>query len=67
MHFDKQACIKFKNVSMDFLNISITTKSATLGEAHVTFGHATIGNNSLGETVTTSALMGYPPKKGYLH
>ena len=35
---------KFKNVCKDFPNLDILTKSSTLGEIQLKFGHASVGN-----------------------
>ena len=52
---NKPSIVKFKHVCTDFPNITILTKSSTLGEVQVTFYHVTIG-----ETVTSFTLAGYP-------
>ena len=39
---------KFKRVCKDFRNLAIPTKSSTLDKIQLTFGHAAVGNNSLG-------------------
>ena len=49
---------KYKNVCEDFPNLVIITKSSTPGEIQLTFGHATVGNNSFGESVQVFALAG---------
>ena len=49
----------FKKVCEDFPNLTILTKSATPGKVQLMFGHATVGNKSLGESVVTFALAGY--------
>ena len=50
---------KYKKVCKDFPNLAILTKSATPGEVQLTFGHATVGNKSLGESVVAFALAIY--------
>ena len=45
------AAKKEKEVFEDFPNLAILTKSTTLDKFQLTFGHATVGNNSLGESV----------------
>ena len=42
-----------------FPNLAILTKSATPGEAQLTFAHATVGNKSLGKYIVVFALAGY--------
>ena len=49
---------KFKDICTDFLNLAIMTKSSTPGEIQLTFGHSTVGNKSLGETLQAFALTG---------
>ena len=49
---------KFKNVCKDFPNIAILTKSSKPGEIQLTFGHAAVGNKSLGEYIVAFALAG---------
>ena len=49
---------KFKHVCTDFPNLSLLTKSATPGDIQVNFGHAFVGNKSLGGTVYSFALTG---------
>ena len=39
---------KYKRVYKDFPNLEILTMSATTGKVQLTFGHAVIGNKSLG-------------------
>ena len=58
MRSDKPASSKFKRVSTDFPNLAVLTKSATPGEIHATYVHVSVGNNSLGETVTAFYLTG---------
>ena len=47
---------KYKNVCEDFPNLGILTKSSTPGKIQLTFGHATFGNKSPGESVQAFAL-----------
>ena len=49
---------KYKNVCKDFPNLAILTKSSTPEEIQLTFGHAAVGNKSLGESVVACALAG---------
>ena len=49
---------KFKDICSDFPNLAILTKSSTPGEAQLTFGHSTVENNSLGESLQAFALAG---------
>ena len=49
---------KYKRVCEDFPNLAILTKSVTLGEIWLTFGHAAVVNKSLGESVVAFALAG---------
>ena len=49
---------KYKNVCEDFPNLGILTKSSTPGKVQLTFGHATVGNKSLGESIQSFALAG---------
>ena len=55
---DKPDGTKFKQVCVDFPNVAINPKRATPGEIQVTYGHTSIGNKSLGKTVTAFALAG---------
>ena len=55
---DEPDDIKFKHVFADSPNLTILTKSATQGKVQMTFCHAIIGNNYLGETVTAFTLTG---------
>ena len=48
----------FKRICEDFPNLAILTKSSTPGDIQLTFGHAVIGNKSLGESVVAFALAG---------
>ena len=50
--------LKFKRVCTDFLNLTAITKSATTRYIQVTYAHASVGNKSIGKTVTTFALKG---------
>ena len=45
------AAEKFKKVCEDFPNLTILTKSSTPGKIQLTFSHAAVGNNLLGESV----------------
>ena len=47
---------KYKRVCEDFPNLAILTKSAILGNIKLTFGHAAVGNKSLGESIVDFAL-----------
>ena len=49
---------KFKDFWNDFPNLAILTKSFTPGEVQLTFGHSTVGNKSLGESLQDFALGG---------
>ena len=49
---------KYNRVCEDFPDIAIITKSATLDEIQLTFGHSAVGNKSLGEYVVAFALAG---------
>ena len=42
------AADKYKNVCKDFPNFGILTKSSTPREIQLTFGHAAVGNKTLG-------------------
>ena len=53
MRSDVLAGANFKSVCAYFPNLAILAKSAIPKKIQVTFGHAHVGNNSLGETVTT--------------
>ena len=48
---------KFKYVCEDFPNFSILAESATPGDIQLTFAHASIGNKSLGGSVTEFSLI----------
>ena len=49
---------KFKNVCEDFPNWAILTKSSTPDEVQLMFGHSTIENKSLGESLQAFAHAG---------
>ena len=49
---------KFKNICDNFLNLAILTKSSTPGEVQLKFGHSTVGNKSLGESLQAFARAG---------
>ena len=49
---------KFKNVCEDFPKPAILTKSSTPGEVQLTFGHLTVRNKFLGESLQDFALAG---------
>ena len=59
MRLDNPYGAKFKFIFVDFPNVMILTKSATLGEIQVTFHHASFGEKSLRETDTAFTLVGY--------
>ena len=59
IHASEPAAEKYKNVCEDFPNLAILTKSSTLGEIQLTFGHAAVRNKSLRESVVAFALAGY--------
>ena len=58
MRAGKPVTDKFKRVCRDFSNLAILTKSYTPGEIQLTFGHATVGNKSLGEYIVDFSLSG---------
>ena len=58
MRSDEPDRTNFKCVCACFPNPVLLIKSATPGDIQDTFGHASIGNKSLGETVTAFALAG---------
>ena len=58
MRSDDPASSKYKRVSTYLPNLVVITKSATPGEIHATYVHASVGNNSLGETFIAFALTG---------
>ena len=58
MHANEPAAEKFKRICEDFPNLAILTKSATPGQIQLTFGHAAVGNKSLGESVVAFAIAG---------
>ena len=52
------AADKFNRVCEDFPNLAILPKSSTPGKIKLTFGHAAVGNKSLGKYVVDFALAG---------
>ena len=58
MRASKPAMDKFKRFCKDCPNLAILTKSATPGEIQLMFGHAAVGNKSLGEFVVAFVLTG---------
>ena len=58
MRTSEPAAEKYKRVCKDFPNIAILTKSAMLGKIQLTFGHAAVGNKSLGESSVAFSLAG---------
>ena len=58
MRASEPAAEKYKRVCTDFPNIAILTKEKTPGEIQLTFGHASVGNKSLGGSVVDFALAG---------
>ena len=58
MRASEPAMEKYKNVCEDFLKLGILTKSSRPGKVQITFGHATVGNKSLRESIQTFALAG---------
>ena len=52
----KMAVYKFKRVCAYFPNLALLTKIVIPREVQVTYPHVSVGNKSLGETVTTFAL-----------
>ena len=56
MRLYKMAAHKFKQVCADFPNLALPTNSVKPGEVQVMYSHASVGNKSFGETVTTFAL-----------
>ena len=56
---DKPDGTNFKLVCTDFPNTALITKSGTAVEIQANFGHASVGNTFLGETITTFVLVGY--------
>ena len=58
MRASEPAADKYKNLCEDFPNLGILTKSSTPGEIQLTFGHAAVGNKSMGESVVDFALAG---------
>ena len=55
---DKPTSVKFKVMCADFLNLTLLTESTTPDNIQVVYGHASVGNNPLGETITAFALAG---------
>ena len=58
MRLDRLAGYMFKRLCVDFPNPAILDKGATPGKFQVVYVHASVGNKSLGETVTYFALAG---------
>ena len=58
MRASESAAEKFKRVCKDFPNLAILAKSSTPGKIQLTFGHAAVGNKSLGESVVAFAIAG---------
>ena len=58
MRASKTATEKYKNVCEDFPNLGIVTKNSTPGKVQLTFGHATVGNKSLEESIQAFTLTG---------
>ena len=58
MRASESAAEKFKRVCKDFPNLAILAKSSTPGKIQLTFGHAAVGNKSLGESLVSFALVG---------
>ena len=56
---DKPSGTKFKRVCMYLPNLTIFTKSVTLGEFQVTYSHTSIGNKYLREIVADFPLLVY--------
>ena len=54
----KPATEKFKDICTDFPNLALLTKSSTPGVIQIAFGHSTVGNKSLRETLQAFALAG---------
>ena len=59
MRASKPATESYKKVCEDFPNLEILTMIATPGKVQLTFGHAAVGNNYLGESIVVFALAGY--------
>ena len=57
IHSDEPDVSKLKRVCADFPDIMLLTKSATHRKSKVIYAHTSIGNKSIGETVTTFALV----------
>ena len=49
---------KYKRVCKDLPKFAILTKSAMPGKIQLTFGHAAVGNKSLGESIVDFSLAG---------
>ena len=58
MRRDEPAGTKFKHVCADFPNLSLLAKRTNTVKIQVTFGHASVGENSFGETATVFDLAG---------
>ena len=58
MRLDRLAGYMFKRLCVDSPNPAILDKGATPGKFQVVYVHASVGNKSLGETVTYFALAG---------
>ena len=58
MRTSEPANEKYKKVCDYFPNLVILTKSATIGGIQLTLAHTSVGNKSLGESVTAFALVG---------
>ena len=58
MHMSNPSCKISKCVCKYVLNMSILTKSATLGEIQLMLAHASFCNKSLGKSVTDFSLAG---------
>ena len=58
MRASEPAAEKYKRVCEDFSNLAILTKGATPGKIQLMFGHAAVGNKSLGGFVVAFALAG---------
>ena len=57
MRASKLAAKKYKRVYEYFPNLAILTKSAILVEIQVIYGHASVGDKPLGETVTNFTIL----------
>ena len=58
MRASEPAAEKYKNVCEDFPDLGILMKSSTPGEVQLTFGHSTVRNKSLRESLQAFALAG---------